>query len=102
VPSKQAAVLQPARLTENLSELGSMLRDAKVAQHTKLLDKNMVSLKELAYFLKKYAEGLKSEAPLKAQRHALEFVLPCAPFPFPRPHSPGLRQQRLGRAEDSA
>jgi hypothetical protein len=70
--------LQPIRLSENLSELGVLLRDEQVKKHAPLLDANMRSLKELVYFLKKYSEGMRKDEPLKAQRRALEFVLPCA------------------------
>jgi hypothetical protein len=56
-----------------------MLRDDRVSKHEELFEKNMSNFKKLDHFLKRYAQSMSTEAPLKAQRHALEFILPCAP-----------------------
>jgi hypothetical protein len=51
--------------------------DDRIKASKQLFETNMESIKCLVHFLKKYSEGLKKDQPLKAQRHKLEFVLPC-------------------------
>lgn len=72
--------LQVAPLSQNLAALADLLRDSRVSQNKKLAEANQTSLKQLTFFLQKYSAGLSKEEPLKAQRHALQFILPCAPL----------------------
>ena len=65
-------------LSDNLAELTTLLRSEGVQAHSHLFDANEQSLKTLTHFLKRYSKGLATDAPLRAQRHKLEFVLPCA------------------------
>jgi hypothetical protein len=81
------AALQPVPLSENLGQLASLLKHESVAQHEEFSKKNVASLTQLVNFLRAYCTSLHKEQPLKAQRHALEFVLPCAssPVAYDRP-----------------
>ena len=84
-PLTSWCALQPAMLSANLADLNMLLRSEGVKAHSHLFDTNAESLKTLLHFLKKYAKGLSADTPLRAQRHKLEFVLPCGP---PRPRAP--------------
>lgn len=76
-PTKPLHV-QPVMLSTNLAELTSLLHSDGVKAHSQLFDANQDSMKTLTHFLKRYSKGLAADTPLRAQRHKLEFVLPCA------------------------
>jgi hypothetical protein len=80
--------VQVSALSANLNDLSVLVHDERVMAHSKLFETNTESMKALVHFLKMYSKSLTKDAPLKAQRHKLEFIVPCVPK-FP-PHAPKM------------